>query len=109
MTLDLSHIPPAWLALGLVGQVLFSSRFLLQWIASERRGRSVVPVAFWWLSIAGSVALLAYALHRRDPVFVLGQVAGLVVYGRNLVLIGREQAAARPSSRPSGRSSRDGS
>jgi lipid-A-disaccharide synthase-like uncharacterized protein len=82
-------IPAFWLALGFVGQAIFSGRFLVQWIASEREKRSVVPGTFWWLSLAGGVTLLAYAIHRRDPVFILGQAAGLVVYGRNLVLLRR--------------------
>ena len=82
-------IPLAWLALGFAGQALFSARFAVQWIASEKRRRSVVPRAFWWLSLGGGGALLAYAVYRRDPVFILGQAAGLVVYGRNLVLIRR--------------------
>jgi lipid-A-disaccharide synthase-like uncharacterized protein len=83
-------IPVFWLALGFVGQAIFSGRFLVQWIASEREKRSVVPGTFWWLSLAGGVTLLAYAVHRRDPVFIVGQAAGLVVYGRNLVLLRRE-------------------
>ncbi|MBZ5637487.1 MAG: lipid-A-disaccharide synthase N-terminal domain-containing protein [Acidobacteriia bacterium] len=85
MTLD--RIPTGWLLLGLVGQAAFSARFVIQWLASERRRRSVVPSSFWWLSLAGGALLLAYALHRRDPVFVLGQSAGLAVYLRNLALI----------------------
>jgi lipid-A-disaccharide synthase-like uncharacterized protein len=80
-----------WLTLGFVGQAVFTGRFLVQWIASEREGRSVVPVPFWILSIAGSILLLAYAVYRRDPVFVLGQSFGLVVYVRNLHLIRRER------------------
>jgi lipid-A-disaccharide synthase-like uncharacterized protein len=79
-----------WLALGFAGQVAFSGRFIVQWIASEREGRSVVPVAFWLLSIAGSLMLLAYALHRRDPVFIVGQATGVLIYLRNLHLIRRE-------------------
>lgn len=78
-----------WLAIGFAGQILFTSRFLVQWIASERSGRSTVPLAFWWFSIAGGVTLLAYALWRGDPVFAIGQAAGLLIYARNLVLIGR--------------------
>lgn len=81
----------AWLALGFAGQALFTARFLVQWLASERRRRSVTPVAFWYFSLAGGVLLLAYALHRRDPVFILGQLFGLGVYGRNLHPIGRER------------------
>ena len=76
-----------WLAVGFVGQAMFFSRFLVQWIASERRGESVVPLAFWWLSLAGGALLLAYAVYRRDPVFILGQAFGFVVYTRNLFLI----------------------
>ena len=62
-----------WLLLGFGGQVLFMGRFVIQWLASERRGRSVIPVSFWYLSILGALVLLAYAVHRRDPVFVAGQ------------------------------------
>lgn len=86
-----------WLGIGFLGQLLFTSRFLVQWIASERARRSVVPLAFWWFSLAGGATLLAYAIWRRDPVFALGQASGLVIYLRNLVLIGRhskEKAAA---------------
>ena len=85
-----------WIGIGLVGQLLFTSRFLVQWIASERRRESVVPVAFWWFSLAGGVTLLGYALWRHDPVFIMGQAMGLVVYARNLTLIhakSREAAA----------------
>jgi lipid-A-disaccharide synthase-like uncharacterized protein len=87
-----------WLAIGLTGNALFFSRFLVQWIASERAGRSYVPVAFWWLSIAGSLVLLVYAIHRRDPVFTLAFLPNCVVYVRNLVLIRRErrERAERP-------------
>jgi lipid-A-disaccharide synthase-like uncharacterized protein len=78
-----------WLLLGLGGQVLFLGRFVVQWLASERRRRSVVPVAFWYLSIGGALVLLVYALHRRDPVFVAGQGLGVAIYVRNLQLIRR--------------------
>jgi lipid-A-disaccharide synthase-like uncharacterized protein len=78
-----------WLIIGFAGQALFTLRFLAQWIASEKARKSTVPVVFWWLSLAGGFVLLAYALHRRDPVFALGQAAGLFIYARNLVLIGR--------------------
>ncbi|HXG15250.1 MAG TPA: lipid-A-disaccharide synthase N-terminal domain-containing protein [Calidithermus sp.] len=81
----------AWLAVGLLGQALFSARFLVQWIATERRRQSVVPRAFWYLSVGGGLVLLAYALYRHDPVFVLGQAAGLVVYARNLYFIHRRR------------------
>lgn len=82
-----------WLVVGFVAQGLFSARFLVQWIASERAGRSVVPVLFWYLSIIGAALLLAYAIYRRDPVFILGQSVGLLVYVRNLYLIRREKAS----------------
>jgi lipid-A-disaccharide synthase-like uncharacterized protein len=78
-----------WLALGLLGQALFAGRFLVQWVRSEQAGRSVIPLAFWWLSIGGSLLLLAYAIHRRDPVFILGQSTGLLIYSRNLQLLRR--------------------
>ncbi|HTO54791.1 MAG TPA: lipid-A-disaccharide synthase N-terminal domain-containing protein [Myxococcota bacterium] len=81
-----------WTAIGIAGQVVFSLRFLVQWIASERAGRSVVPDVFWYLSILGSLVLLTYALHLRDLVFTLGQSFGFVVYARNLALRKRETA-----------------
>jgi lipid-A-disaccharide synthase-like uncharacterized protein len=82
-----------WLAVGFLGQALFTSRFLVQWIVSERLGESVIPLAFWWLSILGGLTLLSYALWRQDPVFILGQATGLVVYARNLILIFRKRNA----------------
>jgi lipid-A-disaccharide synthase-like uncharacterized protein len=87
-----------WLSIGLLGQALFSARFLVQWIASERRRRSVVPRAFWYLSVGG-MTLFAYAIYRRDPVFILGQGAGLFVYARNLWLIYRAPASLAKSVR----------
>lgn len=78
-----------WLGFGLLGQAFFSARFLVQWIASERRKQSVVPVHFWYFSVGGGLMLLAYAIYRQDPVFILGQGAGLVVYARNLYFIRR--------------------
>jgi lipid-A-disaccharide synthase-like uncharacterized protein len=85
---------PFWFALGMVGQAVFFSRFVVQWIASERAGRSTIPRAFWWLSLAGAMLLLVYAVHRRDLVFVLGQAFGWLVYVRNLVLLQRSEASA---------------
>jgi lipid-A-disaccharide synthase-like uncharacterized protein len=76
-----------WIGIGLFGQALFSARFILQWLASEKARRSVVPKAFWYFSLGGSAVLLAYAIHRADPVFMLGQSAGLAIYLRNLWLI----------------------
>jgi len=80
-----------WLIMGFGAQALFASRFLVQWIASEREGRSVIPVSFWFISLAGGIMLLAYAIWRRDPVFILGQSTGAFIYTRNLVLIFRER------------------
>jgi lipid-A-disaccharide synthase-like uncharacterized protein len=80
----------AWLTVGFLGQACFFGRFLIQWIASERRRQSVVPVAFWHFSIVGGVILLAYAIHRQDPVFILGRATSLLVYARNLYFIGRQ-------------------
>ena len=86
-----------WLLLGFGGQAVFMGRFVVQWLASERDRRSVIPVSFWYLSILGALVLLVYALHRRDPVFVAGQGLGIVIYVRNLQLIrrARDGAAAR--------------
>lgn len=80
-----------WLVVGFVGQALFSMRFLVQWISSERRGRSVVPFEFWLFSVAGGATLLCYAIYRADPVFIIGQLTGLFIYARNLQLIVRER------------------
>jgi lipid-A-disaccharide synthase-like uncharacterized protein len=83
-----------WIGIGFLGQFFFTSRFLVQWIASERKRESVIPLAFWWLSILGGTTLLAYAIWRQDPVFILGQATGLFVYTRNLTLIGRKRREA---------------
>ncbi len=80
-----------WVMIGLGGQLLFTARFLVQWLASERVGRSVVPLAFWYLSIGGGIVLFAYAVYRKDPVFILGQSMGLFIYLRNLWLIHAER------------------
>jgi len=87
----------AWVILGFVAQGLFTMRFVVQWIASERARRSVVPATFWFFSVGGGALLLVYALYRRDPVFIAGQALGLVVYLRNvyfIVLHGRQSATA---------------
>ena len=76
-----------WVAVGLVAQLSFSARFIVQWLASEKAGRSVMPVAFWWLSLAGGLTLLSYAFYRQDPVFILGQSTGALIYMRNLWFI----------------------
>ena len=83
-----------WVLLGYAGQSLFSMRFIVQWVASERVGRSVMPVAFWFFSIGGGMLLFVYALYIRDPVFILGQGFGLFVYLRNLYFVFRERKGA---------------
>lgn len=83
-----------WVLLGFAAQALFTMRFVVQWIASERLGKSVVPLAFWWFSIGGGLLLLAYALYRKDPVFIAGQAFGVFVYLRNLQFVLRERRAA---------------
>ena len=80
-----------WVIVGLGGQIMFMMRFLIQWIVSERQKRSVIPISFWWFSIAGAAILLAYAIWRRDPVFILGQSLGFFIYMRNLWLIFAER------------------
>jgi lipid-A-disaccharide synthase-like uncharacterized protein len=83
----LLNVDVVWLAVGLFGQAMFSARFLVQWIASEMQRRSVVPLLFWYFSLVGGATLFVYALHREDPVFIIGQGAGLFIYARNLWLI----------------------
>lgn len=83
-----------WILLGFVAQVFFTMRFVVQWLASERAKRSVVPIAFWFFSLGGGSLLLVYAIVRRDPVFIAGQALGLIIYIRNLWLIANEHKAA---------------
>lgn len=80
-----------WLCLGFLAQGLFASRFIIQWVASERIGHSIVPLGFWILSLGGGALLFSYAVYRRDPVFILGQGSGLFVYTRNLYMIRRDR------------------
>ena len=80
-----------WVVFGVGGQLMFSARFIVQWIASERAGRSLIPIAFWYFSIAGGLILFTYALYRGDPVFIMGQSIGLFIYIRNLWLIKTEK------------------
>lgn len=82
-----------WFAIGFAGQAFFFGRFLVQWIASERAGRSVIPMSFWYLSLSGGLILFVYAVHVGDPVFIVGQSTGAVIYLRNLYFRSREQAA----------------
>lgn len=76
-----------WVLFGFLAQMMFMGRFVIQWIASEHARDSVVPLAFWYFSLIGGVMLLAYAIYRRDPVFILGQAMGIAIYARNLWLI----------------------
>ena len=85
-------IDPVWESVGLAGQLIFGSRFLYQWFASERAKKSVIPLGFWWLSIAGTLLIFAYAIHKQSPAFMLPTLTGLPVYVRNLILIRRERA-----------------
>lgn len=86
-----------WLWIGFGGQAVFFTRFFIQWLASERRKQSVIPPAFWFLSVAGGLILLIYAIHRKDPVFIAGQATGLFIYGRNLWFIYRPQGPLETS------------
>jgi len=95
-----------WLLLGLVGQAAFFSRFLVQWIASERAGESYIPLAFWYLSLVGSLILLVYAIHRREPVFLLGYLPNAFVYIRNIMLIKRSGGDGSASGAPTGEAGR---
>jgi len=88
----------AWLVFGLAGQSLFMMRFIVQWIHSERHQQSLIPVSFWYFSLVGGLIVLAYGFHRADPVIILGQLPGTVVYARNLMLISRkDQDTKSPS------------
>jgi lipid-A-disaccharide synthase-like uncharacterized protein len=90
----------AWVGVGLLGQVLFTGRMLVQWLVSERKRRSVIPVAFWWMSLLGASMLLAYFLWRKDVVGVLGQATGWFIYMRNLWLIYRRSIRRRITADP---------
>ena len=90
----------AWLGVGFLGQAAFTSRFLVQWVASERRQDSVVPTAFWWFSLLGGTILLTYAVYQKDPVIIVGQCAGVLIYTRNLFLIARGRRRDEPEAQP---------
>lgn len=92
--------PTFWLVVGFVGQGLFSMRFLIQWLQSERLRQSVIPTAFWYFSLAGGLTLLAYAIHRRDPVFITGQASGTLIYLRNLYFIRKSKGAKTETMAP---------
>lgn len=84
-------ITKMWLIIGFTGQILFGLRFVIQWICSEIKQESHIPIIFWYFSISGGVVLLIYSIHRQDPVFIVGQAMGLIVYFRNLVLIYKKE------------------
>ncbi len=90
----MTHTQLAWLAIGFIGQALFSARFIIQWVMSEKHKKSVLPIEFWYFSIAGGVTLFAYALHKLDPVFILGQGIGVFIYVRNLYFMLNEKKRA---------------
>lgn len=94
------ELNPVWVVVGLLGQALFFGRFFVQWLASERHKASVIPNAFWYLSLAGGFVLLSYAIHRRDPVFILGQATGFIIYSRNLWFIHRGRRPPAPPAAP---------
>lgn len=87
-----------WLGIGFAGQILFAMRFLVQWLVSEYRRKSVIPNVFWYFSLGGGLVLLSYAIYKRDPVFIIGQGLGLFIYLRNIYLIKREQSAVAAAS-----------
>ena len=82
-----------WLAFGVVAQLLFTARFLIQWLVSEKMGKSVIPVAFWFLSLGGGIMLLIYGVIRREPIIIMGQAFAVFIYLRNLMLIFKSKAA----------------
>lgn len=84
-----------WLAVGFLGQLIFAARFLIQWLYAEKHRKSLIPIPFWYLSILGAIILFSYAVHRRDPVFIMGQGLGIIVYLRNLYFIRLENRKNR--------------
>jgi len=84
-----------WLIVGFAGQGIFASRFIIQWIVSEKKKMSVIPMVFWYISLAGSIVLLSYAIYKQDPVFILGQSTGFIIYLRNIILIKKNIAAQK--------------
>lgn len=88
---DMSLGDKIWLAVGMLGQIMFTLRFVVQWVHSERHQKSVIPVSFWYFSLVGGLTVLGYGIHKLEPVIILGQLPGTIVYTRNLVLIYREK------------------
>ena len=93
--IDIVHSFDTWVIIGMIGQFMFTMRFMLQWVESEKAKKSVIPVSFWIFSILGGSIVLAYAIHKEDPVFILGQGAGLLIYFRNLYFVLRERQLSR--------------
>ena len=93
-----------WVLIGFAGTALFASRFIVQWVQSEREGRSVIPVAFWYCSLGGGIVTLAYTIHLESVPLSLGQASGLIVYARNLYLISRERSLLRAAANQTGKS-----
>ena len=89
-------IESIWLIVGFLGQGLFSARFIVQWLVSERKKQSVIPVMFWYFSILGGATLLIYSIHKQDPVYIVGQGLGLIVYFRNLYFVMRMTKSGLP-------------
>ncbi len=85
--LSLSNVEIIFLTIGFLGQGIFASRFVIQWIYSEKKGQSTIPIIFWYLSVIGGLTLLVYAIYRLDPVIIMGQSFGVLIYIRNLILI----------------------
>lgn len=98
---------PGWLVFGLLGNATFASRFMVQWVASERAGESVIPLVFWYLSIAGSLVLLVYAIHLKNLVFTLAYLPNTAIYLRNVVLVRRKRQTQRTDARAPARESPD--
>lgn len=94
--MDLLFSFNAWVVIGFIGQFMFTMRFLVQWWATEKAQKSVIPPSFWVFSILGGGIVLAYAIHKQDPVFIVGQAAGLLIYARNLYFVIREKGASPP-------------
>ncbi|MBR7158828.1 MAG: lipid-A-disaccharide synthase N-terminal domain-containing protein [Alphaproteobacteria bacterium] len=103
MNVDLGFVSfdlTTWVIIGFVGQFFFSMRFIIQWLASEKVRKSIVPTAFWYFSLLGGMTLLAYALHKQDPVFILGQGLGVFIYLRNIYFLVRERKSVEEIPNP---------
>jgi len=92
---EMTRVETIWVAIGLLGQLMFSGRFIVQWIASEREKKMVIPIMFWHFSLWGGLILLAYAVYIKDPVFILGQMTGVFIYLRNLYFVYRDKNKGR--------------